>query len=476
MWPRRWAAALLLVAVAVAAAAAAGAEESESCAEDEDDCAAMCPEFCAEEAEENRAECASACAEACAEDASGDESNKPGGSSGSSEPKDPYEVLGVPRSASPGQIRKAYRALSRRYHPDVNSDDDATERFREIAAAFEAIGKPDARESYDRGERAGSQRTFNSKQEYDRFGQPKTDDHLFAGDEYVTRLTWDVFNGRVVRPMAGSETLWVIYFYAPWCRSCVESAPYIRAAAEVLDEAGDDVELAVARCDNSNADGQSGQRICDALGILHYPQMLLMAPSLGMQAIYTGPGKEETKEYADQGLDGPAIFPQDIPKWVRQLSASWFDLGTRSDVVALTDATFDAMVLEDEKMWLVMYGMVMHSDTLEHRANFERMCADLRPLVRCGYVDCSEKTKDYSGPRSEGDRNLCRRQKAIWVGKGTVAQINNGTVCKGGLPCFLGYNRGEKTLGGKKTPCLSQVFICKRSFNQDMLGTNIGKS
>lgn len=65
--------------------------------------------------------------------------------------KDYYQTLGVPRNASPNDIKSAYRRLARRYHPDVNPDDPAAEaRFKEINEAHEVLSDPKKRQQYDR--------------------------------------------------------------------------------------------------------------------------------------------------------------------------------------------------------------------------------------------------------------------------------------------------------------------------------------
>ena len=64
--------------------------------------------------------------------------------------RDYYEVLGVPRDASAEDIRRAYRSLARKYHPDVNKDPEAEDRFKEIAEAYEVLRDDEKRERYDR--------------------------------------------------------------------------------------------------------------------------------------------------------------------------------------------------------------------------------------------------------------------------------------------------------------------------------------
>ena len=67
--------------------------------------------------------------------------------------RDPYSVLGVPKSASEAEIKKAFRRLAKLHHPDRNANDPgAKERFGELNSAYEIAGDPAKRAQFDRGE------------------------------------------------------------------------------------------------------------------------------------------------------------------------------------------------------------------------------------------------------------------------------------------------------------------------------------
>ncbi len=73
--------------------------------------------------------------------------------------RDYYEVLGVPRTALPEDIKAAFRKLARQYHPDVSQEPNAEERFKEINEAYAVLSEPDRRAAYDRFGHAGVQNT-----------------------------------------------------------------------------------------------------------------------------------------------------------------------------------------------------------------------------------------------------------------------------------------------------------------------------
>lgn len=76
--------------------------------------------------------------------------------------RDYYEILGVSKTASDDEIKKAYRKLSKKYHPDINKADDAAERFKEVAEAYEILSDSQKRAAYDQYGHASTDPNFGA--------------------------------------------------------------------------------------------------------------------------------------------------------------------------------------------------------------------------------------------------------------------------------------------------------------------------
>lgn len=76
--------------------------------------------------------------------------------------RDYYEVLGISKNASDDEIKKAYRKLSKKYHPDINKEEGAAEKFKEIAEAYEVLSDPQKRAAYDQYGHAATDPNFNA--------------------------------------------------------------------------------------------------------------------------------------------------------------------------------------------------------------------------------------------------------------------------------------------------------------------------
>ena len=70
--------------------------------------------------------------------------------------RDYYETLGVARNADQDDVKKAFRRLARKYHPDVNKDSGAEETFKEINRAYEVLSEPETRSRYDQYDSVGA--------------------------------------------------------------------------------------------------------------------------------------------------------------------------------------------------------------------------------------------------------------------------------------------------------------------------------
>ena len=86
--------------------------------------------------------------------------------------KDYYAILGVERTASQDDIKKAYRRLARKYHPDVSKEKDAEERFKEVGEAYETLKDSEKRAAYDQLGRHQTGQEFRPPPDWEtRFGQ-----------------------------------------------------------------------------------------------------------------------------------------------------------------------------------------------------------------------------------------------------------------------------------------------------------------
>ncbi|MBO5733999.1 MAG: DnaJ domain-containing protein, partial [Clostridia bacterium] len=77
--------------------------------------------------------------------------------------RDFYEVLGVQRGATDDEIKKAYRKLAKKYHPDLNPDDNSAEaKFKEVSEAYEILSDKEKRSRYDQFGHAGVDPNFGA--------------------------------------------------------------------------------------------------------------------------------------------------------------------------------------------------------------------------------------------------------------------------------------------------------------------------
>lgn len=109
--------------------------------------------------------------------------------------RDYYEVLGVSKDASKDEIKKAYRKLSKKYHPDINKEEGADEKFKEISEAYEVLSDDNKRANYDQFGHSGAQGGFGSQgfggQDFSGFGGGFEDifSSFFGGSRQRSKCT-----------------------------------------------------------------------------------------------------------------------------------------------------------------------------------------------------------------------------------------------------------------------------------------------
>jgi len=147
-------------------------------------------------------------------------------------PKDYYEILGVPKSASNDEIKRAYRRLAHQYHPDKNGGDD--KKFKEINEAYQVLGNKEKKGQYDR-----FGRTFESAPGGGFYGGG------FEGFGGLSDILEELFGfsrgrGREREPASGWEDLFGGGFSRAW--STVQTTLSIDFATAAL---GSEVEVSV---------------------------------------------------------------------------------------------------------------------------------------------------------------------------------------------------------------------------------------
>ena len=157
---------------------------------------------------------------------------------------DYYELLGVPRTASDAELKRAFRSLARELHPDVSAEPDAERRFRDVAEAFEVLSDPERRATYDRFGRAGLARG-GFEPVFADFGSLSDVFAAFFGDDLLGGA-----GARQNRSRRGGDVQAVVEID-------LEEAFTGAAVSVALD-----VALPCERCDSSGAEPGTSVRTC----------------------------------------------------------------------------------------------------------------------------------------------------------------------------------------------------------------------
>lgn len=118
--------------------------------------------------------------------------------------KDYYKILGVDRTAAQDEIKRAYRKLARKYHPDVSKEPDAEERFKEVNEANEVLKDPEKRAAYDQlGAEWKAGQEFRPPPEWNEGFEFRGGGYTDAGPEQFSDFFDALFGGARARPGEG---------------------------------------------------------------------------------------------------------------------------------------------------------------------------------------------------------------------------------------------------------------------------------
>lgn len=263
--------------------------------------------------------------------------------------EDYYELLGISRDASQKDIRKAFKKLALKLHPDKNPDDPrAHERFTTINRAYEVLKDEELRKKYDLYGEEGLKDDHFGGGHYQSWTYFNEEFGIYDDDPEIITLSYSDFQVSV----EGSEDIWFINFYSPFCSHCHDLAPTWREVAQELEGV---IRFGAVNC-------QEEWNLCRRQGIQSYPSLVLY-PTHEFHR-----GSRNTRSLVKFILDS--------------LEVNLFDLW---------EGNFEEHINKGDEPWLIDF-CVPDGDCLSSDTRI-KLSAILDNLVNIGTVDCEASAK-----------------------------------------------------------------------------------
>ena len=286
----------------------------------------------------------------------------------------PYKILGVAKDASQADVKKAYRALSLKYHPDKNPGcQHSKTMFTKLVDAYEILGDADRRMLHDEegfGEYQSRPHHYNSQQGF------------YSGNSFVTTLNTTEFERRVnchhsqpSSPSSSSEencSPWMIEFYTPWCVYCKDMIPDWKRAASTMD--GTETPLGFVKFGAINCETE--RALCKRVAVRSYPEIHLYAHDVH--------GQEHVERY-------PSNTPRSSESLI-QFAEKGIRLVHESSLQPITRFLMERNVTNSTStgLWIILFedsaASCVHCESL--KASIRRMSANIRGLANFGILDC----------------------------------------------------------------------------------------
>lgn len=288
----------------------------------------------------------------------------------------PYSILGVARDATTAEIKKAYRALTLKFHPDKNPGcEESKNKFTKLVDAYEILGDEDSRVLHDDKEFGAYQsrpNNFNSKAGF------------YSGNSFVTPLNATEFDRLVLceHNKQGNTNKndddegcspWMVEFYTPWCVHCKNMIPDWKRAASMMD--GTETPLGFVKFGGINCETE--KFLCERMAVRAYPSISLYAHDAG--------GQEHVETFPSSKSRNVENFIDFAERGIRLAHES-------------TLHTIDAFVMhknvtnaESKGLWIVLFHGRICTTCGPLKASLRRMSANIRGLANFGVINCGDE-------------------------------------------------------------------------------------
>ena len=284
--------------------------------------------------------------------------------------EDYYEILGIGKDADNREIRKAFKKLALKYHPDKSKEENAQETFLKINKAYETLKDEEKRKRYDRfgeedeesgGPGGGPGGGGGGGAKYQSWNYYHDDFGLYDDDPEIVTLSYNDFR----RSVMDTYQMWFVNFYSPQCGHCHDLAPVWRRVARLLNGI---VRIGAVNCQDEFV-------LCRQQNIHSYPSL----------KFYGG---------YDEG-DGGAVWFQG-PKEEEEL-INFIVKRLPDRIIRLRSANLDKVIKREneensDKPWVILFCV---EDGLRCPDKQQRhlLSVMLEHLVNFGQIDCNANKK-----------------------------------------------------------------------------------